>query len=166
MNVRNGLCGLPKRSCLHSISEVQRCRSAAAVRSFFLPPINHCDAVAVLAIQAGSNVSSGRAGRRRHPAAAIGSFPEQSREWSRNSNCVSPGATDATMSGRVSLCYGSASELSRSISDASMPDPENSTPTDGPSAENVSPLSQFQIVAQDEWQLFNPSLTMTSEPKP
>ena len=56
------------------ISEVQRCHSAAAVRSFFLPPINRCNAVVVLAIQAGSNVSSGRAGKRRHPAAAIESF--------------------------------------------------------------------------------------------
>ena len=48
--------------------------SAAAVRSFFLPPINRCNAVVVFAIQAGSNVSSGRVGKRRHSAAAIGSF--------------------------------------------------------------------------------------------
>ena len=58
--------------------------------------------------------------------------PEQSSEWSRDSNCVSPGASDETMSDRVSLCYGSASDLSQSISDASMPDPEENAPMDGP----------------------------------
>ena len=69
-------------------------------------------------------------------------FPEQPNEWSRISNCVSPGATDATMSDRDSLCIGSASELSGSISDASMADPESSAPLDGPLAASVLPLSK------------------------
>ena len=78
--------------------------------------------------------------------------PEESSEWSRNSNCVSPRATDATMLDRVSLCYGQA--------------PKKSAPMDGTSAQNVLPLSQYQVEAQNEWELFSPSLKMTSEPKP
>ena len=95
-----------------------------------------------------------------------GATPEQSSERSRTSNCVGPGATDATMSHRVSHCSGSASELSRSVSDAPMLDPEQSAPVDGPSATKVLQLSQSQIEAHSEWELFSPSFTMTSEPTP
>ena len=45
------------------------------------------------------------------------------------------------ISDRLGLCHGSASELSRSVSDASVPDPEKNAPMDGTSAENVLPLS-------------------------
>ena len=100
--------------------------SALFVRSLFLPPINRCSAAAVLATQAGSNVSSGRAVKRRHSVAAS----TRKLPWSSQANgaetrtASAPGATDATMSDRVSRCHGSASELSQSISDASMSDAE------------------------------------------
>ena len=71
----DGLRELPKRFCQYSLPEVQRRYSAAAERSLSLAPTNSCSAVAVLAILAESNVSSGRAAKRRHSAAAIGSFP-------------------------------------------------------------------------------------------
>ena len=46
-----------------------------AVEGFCFPSNAPSDAAVVLAIPAGSNVSSGRAGKRRHSAAALGSFP-------------------------------------------------------------------------------------------
>ena len=127
----DGLRELPKRFCQYSRY------SAAAVRSFTPPPTNSCSAVVVLAVPAGSNVSSGRAGvLPQHLEASL----EQASEWSRISNYVRS---------REPFCYGSVSELSPSVQ----------------RCHNARPLSQSRIEAKDEWELFSPSFMMTSELK-
>ena len=155
----DGLRELPKRFCQYSLPEVQRRYSAAAERSLSL---SHRPTAAVPWLSSPFWLNrmfpaEGQLSVATLPQQSEAS-PEQSSDWSRVSNCVSTAATDATMSDRVSLSSGSASELSWNISDASMHDPEKSAPMGGSSAANVLPLSESQIEAQDEWEACGPSL--------
>ena len=131
---------------LDADSQVLHRRPAASVRSFIHPPTNSSNDMVIRAIQAGSNVSSGRAGKRRHSAAGIGSSPEAAKRMEPNLELRQPRRhrCDHVRSREplLWLGFGAFQEYEAS----------------------VLPLSQSQIEAQDEWELFSPSFMMTCEP--